>query len=1287
MNGARAIGAMTIGPPILHSPQLAAFLIGMLWLGEALAASEVPAEQSPLADYAELERMMSERMGKAPLRDQPVTSDGVQVVFQTGHAFGITAVALSRDGRYILSGAQDETVRLWSVASGQEVRTLTGFDMGGPRLVAFSADGARMILADMKGLSVLDVMTGEKLRAFKGLSMYPMVSGDGRVGVDGGNQGVAGSPSLVDLATGAVVWRVPVDGVSESAVALSGDGSTLLTRVAEQTRRHSFARKRPETTAELHVWDVSTRKIRSKLNLPDDGTDNFNAMALSPDGKQLLIANRNHSLSLYDLATSRETVNIPTGMAATAGMTTAMLFSPDGKKIAYATNGGRAKIWEIPSGNLVTSVEASTLSFSSNGETIVLGRNAGGAPLLHDLRSSRETKLAGGAEAILDLAVTGDGRSVIAAMMGGGVKLWGVDTAQMIRSFNCPSGTAASSVSASKTTQSVAVGCMDGSVALWDLTSGRKIRDLLPPLAGQFASALVRFSRDDRLLAVAVQDVLSLFDAASGQLAHQVKLPATAEPQMLASSRATMTPEMMKQLPARVRKDLEAEQAAQPEASDDPSTRQDLNSILAIDIHPDGRLIAFGRTYEIALWDVETGKALRHLGGAGATSAAPMPGMAGGMPGGASMEEMMKQLLSGKTPMVTATNPLEMLQGAIGSAKSQFDGASSLAFSPDGRTLLSVGSQGRRLWDVATGQQVRTGPAPTLDPNDPKAMMDLMLGEEMGGAGGTAFSPDGRVVAYGIGRIVKIVETATGRPLTQLVGHTSNVSAIAFIDGGRMLVSGGLDGAVRVWTLPDGKEAAALIALGQSDYVAVTPDQYYRASRSGIKGIAFRVGGQLYPFEQFDLRFNRPDILLQRLGLAAPEVVQSYRHAYERRLRKMGFSETTLGRDFHLPEVTILTKELPLSFADASLTLLVRATDDKYPLDRLNVFVNDVPVYGTAGLALAAKGAQRVEQQIEAPLVAGRNKVQVSVLNAQGTESLKQTVYVNTTADPGPTDVYVVAIGVSEYKNSAYNLRYAAKDAGDFLSAYRAVAERPAPHGQVHVLDITNGKATREGIRKSKDFLKQARVHDLVVVFAAGHGMTDAKQNYYFGTWDIDPGQPELNGLPYDDFEGLLDGIPALQKLLLIDTCFSGEIDRDEQTVVAQAESGDGTVKMRAFKAQRGISVVADNGGSVAAQTHPDVVRFQQDWFADLRRGTGAVVISSASGNEYALEGEQWRNGVFTYALLNGLKNLAADTNKDGVVAVGELQGYVIEQVRDLTNGGQNPTVRRENLDYDFAVY
>jgi uncharacterized caspase-like protein len=289
-------------------------------------------------------------------------------------------------------------------------------------------------------------------------------------------------------------------------------------------------------------------------------------------------------------------------------------------------------------------------------------------------------------------------------------------------------------------------------------------------------------------------------------------------------------------------------------------------------------------------------------------------------------------------------------------------------------------------------------------------------------------------------------------------------------------------------------------------------------------------------------------------------------------------------------------------------------------------------------------------------------------------------------------DTYVVAIGVSQYKNSRYNLRYAAKDANDLASLYEALGQRSGASGQVHLLRLTDDKATRAQIHDAKAWLAQAKVNDLVVVFAAGHGMTDAQSNYYFGTYDIDPQQPAVNGLPYAEFESLLDGIPALQKVLLLDTCFSGEIDKDDQVVVAQADTaGGGTVKMRAFKASRGVAVVADNGGTTAgagtAAQAGDILRFQQDWFADLRRGTGAAVISSSSGNEYSLEGEQWNNGVFTYSLLQGLRNGQADANKDHTVTVSELQAYVIDEVRKLTQGGQNPTARRENLDYDFAVY
>lgn len=1293
-------------------PRIAAGIAGcaIALAGAAPAASKRPPFRGQTPDADALMQQFYERMGKTDVADQAQTTDGVQVVFQTGHSWGLTAVALSNDGRFILSGSRDETAKLWNVASGQEIRTFTGFDLLGPRNVGFSADGGRLLISDMKGVTVFDAVSGARLRTLNGLSATsaPLVSSDGRIGVEGEQVGAARAPSVIDLSTGQIIWTVPSEGLGESAMALSGDGKTLLTRSVNRSRTGLFSRKLPETTFELHIWDIAARKLRSKIPFAGDGSENIYSMMLSPDGRQVLSETAGRSLSVYDIAAGKEIMSIPTGATALSGITDTLLYSPDGTKIAFATGDGKAKIWEMPGGRLITSLAATAVNFSADGKTLVLGRDVGGAPSMLDLASGKETALAGGAQAIVDLTVTGDGHSVVAAMMGGGVKLWDLGTAQMERSFNCVGGAAASSVSASKAAPMAVVGCMDGAVTEWDTTSGQKLRDLLPQVEkATFTQA--RFSNDGRIIVVSEDDTVSVFDAGSGRQLRQFKIPPGAEPAVLSSSAADMSPEMLKQMPPSLRKKLEDQEANRQEMQNSPAMLEMRSAIRTIAIHPNGRLIAIGRAYEISLWDAETGQMIRRMGDGAAPGgdSDTKQAVTGAAPNAAGMSDFLKQMQGGgmrgglfgrsagqggNAPPVVMTNPMDAVRGM----REQLDGASSLAFSPDGRILMSIGTEGKRFWNVVNGQPLRLTAAAAVDMSNPQSMMDSLLGEEMGEGGGTAFSPDGRLAAHGLGRVIKITDLSTGQDIAQLRGHTSNVSALVFVDGGRLLVSGGRDGAVRVWNMPDGKEAAALIALGASDYVAVTPDQYYRASKSRINGVAFRVNGQLYPFEQFDLRFNRPDIVLQRLGLTDPGVVQTYRQAYERRLRKMGFNEGMLGTDFHLPAVEILGANAPVTTADTMLKLRVRASDDKYPLDRLNVYVNDVPVYGSAGLALAVKGAQSTEQDIAVPLVAGRNKIQVSVLNAQGAESLKQTVYTTSTADQGPADIYVVAIGVSQYKNSAYNLRYAAKDAGDFLNVYQTVGERPAPRGQVHVLEVTDSKATRDGIRQAKDFLRQARVNDLAVVFAAGHGMTDAKQNYYFGTWDIDPSHPDASGLPYEDFENLLDGIPALQKMLLIDTCFSGEIDKDEPTVVAQAGAGsDGTVKMRTFKAERGVTLMADTGGAGTAQESSggaagaasNLVRFQQDWFADLRRGTGAVVISSASGNEYALEGEQWHNGVFTYALLNGLKNRAADLNKDGIVTVSELQTYVIEQVRMLTEGGQNPTVRRENLDYDFAVF
>lgn len=470
-----------------------------------------------------------------------------------------------------------------------------------------------------------------------------------------------------------------------------------------------------------------------------------------------------------------------------------------------------------------------------------------------------------------------------------------------------------------------------------------------------------------------------------------------------------------------------------------------------------------------------------------------------------------------------------------------------------------------------------------------------------------------------------------------------------------------------------------LVALDQAESVAVLPSGEYLATKGAMRAVGFRVGMTPYTFDQFDLKFNRPDVVLKALGKAPQRMIDAARRAYEKRLVRAGFTEAMLATDFHLPEVSVKREGLPVSTSAPVVALNITAKDSQVSLDRLLVTVNDVPFDGRiAGIDLKAVNSKQVTKTVDIPILSGSNRIQVSVLNTQGVESYRETLEVRGDMPATAGKVYALTIGVSEYLNPEYNLRYAAKDAKDIAELFN---KAPNNAGTT-IIPVLDTKATRAGILDAKESLQSAGPNDQVVVFLAGHGMLDDKLDYYFATTDIDFDHPASSGLSYDDIEGLLDGVKARRKLLLMDTCNSGELDKGdiETTTLAQNEVPNSKIKIRAV-------------GSRALKRKPDMLgqgnmsAFLSDLFADTRRGSGAVAISSAGGAEYALESDEWNNGVFTFALIEGLKTGAADKNKDGSVSASELRDLVQTRVQSLTQGKQTPTSRRENLTVDFMVY
>jgi len=1168
---------------------------------------------------------VNKRAGKVQIQDAVLASDGVQVVLQKGHSNMIHGAVLSRDGRMLLTGSEDETARLWDVSSRQMMRSFVGFAIHGPHVLAFDQNG-HVVAGDSRSVGVFEMATGRLVRSFPvHTSERIVVSPDGRLLATAGGA-LATKVELWDLATGRELSQDPVGALAVPLV-FSLDARRLVT----QRRVAGFY-------TSLVVWNLEAGKGFKTV----DHSGQVLAAALSADGRMLALQTIDRTIVVKDVDTSRVLHHIPLASSQSTGRTNGFRFSPDNRMLATADSENLVRLWDLQSGQEIKRYRGTAVDFGADGKLLVLGV-MDGTPLLRNLENGDETKFSsGGTTAIVDLAVTMDGRKALVAMEDGTVKLWDLTTGQILRSI---AGPAESSIAISQTGGRLATASGgDGSVAVWEFVAGRKLISVKPPQgtdADVQDRTVVSLGPDGNLLAVGLRDRVSLYDVMTGKELRQLTLENPVG--------------LLKKIDQYANPFSWLAKGAEYIEGSVRRGRENIRRqywIRALALSPDGKYLATAMDRGIYLWDSKTGDLDHQVleSGGGFTKAE---------------EEDLR----------TAASMINMQH---------------LAFSSEGETLIGAGPNWIGKWALHPG--FFTNLWRSLSGIDPSIGLPINHKGELGYRG-LSVSRDGKVAVLGHGRLVKLWDVENEKDLRSLVGHTADVTAVAITPDGRVIVSGSQDGMLKIWEAKSGNEIASLMALGNEDYVTVTPDQYYRTSNSRLKGLAFRVKDRLFPFEQFDLRLNRPDIILKRLGHQDDEMIEGYRRSYDRRLKKMGFSEQMLGSDFHLPEIEFLTKDMPMSVNVSTVTIRVKASDSKYPLDRFNVFVNDVPVYGTPGVPLTNTQMHTHERDIQVPLVPGRNKIQISVLNQQGVESLKQTVYTTSTAAMALPEIYVVGIGVSEYKDTAYNLRYAAKDANDLMATYKAIEQRHGTQSKVHTLSLTDQKATRSGIMNAKQWLRQSKVNDLVIIFAAGHGMTDDKSDYYFGTYDIDPKNPATNGLPYEVFENVLDGIPALQKVLLLDTCFSGEIDKDQPVIVAQAEVGtSAAVKMRAFKAARGITVAADSTvGSGKTTNEPrlssEMVRFQQDWFADLRRGTGAAVISSSSGNEYSLEGEQWKNGVFTYSLLNGLKNMGADANKDQTVTVSELQTYVIEQVRKLTQGGQNPTVRRENLEHDFVVY
>jgi len=441
--------------------------------------------------------------------------------------------------------------------------------------------------------------------------------------------------------------------------------------------------------------------------------------------------------------------------------------------------------------------------------------------------------------------------------------------------------------------------------------------------------------------------------------------------------------------------------------------------------------------------------------------------------------------------------------------------------------------------------------------------------------------------------------------------------AVNLTPDGRYAVAALGDGTIRWYRADNGQEVMGLFVDPDGKrWVLWTPEGFYDSSENADELIGYHLNhgpdheGEFVRVEQLKKLFYRPDILAQRLKPDGDKLVRE-------ELARTGDVSKILHSGSP-PELALLSPAETES--DGSFTLQFRITDRGAGIGRVIYRIDGTDVDGRPLGPLPGKDT--VGRVFD--LAPGKHTVSASVFDGSNRlESRSISTVVNVRASNQQTALYVVAVGITNYRDHELNkgVRFAAADA-DIL-ATRLKQQGKGLFRDVIAQVLPDAQATRDNIEKTlKDLAGRIQPADEFILYLAGHG-TSIGGEYTFIPWDaVYSNEDELHkaSLGEERLQSLLRLIPANKTLLLLDTCNAGA------AIFGRDLSDKGSIER-------------------------------------LSKLTGRVILAASSTDQMALEGYE-NHGVFTYAVLDGLAN-ASDDN--GLIQVTTLADRIQNLVPDIT--------------------
>lgn len=324
----------------------------------------------------------------------------------------ITSAAFSPDGRLVVTGDANSTLRIWTIASPSgpiSLRLPPRSSTDPITNVSFSPDGRLIATTRAHELEVWTAPERSSLATLQrreGQVYGAGFSPDGKLVVTGSDS-TARLWNLDDHSSKRLPVRGPV-----LAVTYSPDGKLLLTGGAD---------------GQVRLWDSRLRPVHM---LPESADTPVLAVSFSPDGKRFLVARANGVTRIVDTGTGKALATLGSGDGSVNGVA----FSPDGKLVATASSSGIARLWDSHSGDLVAKLVGPAgfaldgVAFSPDGKLVVTAR-ADGTAVVWDARTDKQlVTLHGHTDAVNSAVFSSKGKLVLTASSDGTARIWDAQT-------------------------------------------------------------------------------------------------------------------------------------------------------------------------------------------------------------------------------------------------------------------------------------------------------------------------------------------------------------------------------------------------------------------------------------------------------------------------------------------------------------------------------------------------------------------------------------------------------------------------------------------------------------------------------------------------------------------------------------------------------------------------------------------------------------------------------------------------------------------------------------------